>query len=201
MLKNNCPWPGFTGPAQNGPSHIMKLYELLYIIGTQFTDPEIEAIRKSVISLIEKEGATISRHENLGKIKLAYPIKGMRHGTYILIHFSAEPSRLKDIDRQLRLTEEVLRHQIVAIPESAKDREYNITAYVPPLSEEGRAQRREEKKTAQTLDLHSSESSSTLKEIAPPPVMNNEESAPSMSMEELDKKLDQILEGDVTDNV
>lgn len=184
----------------------MNTYELLYIIGTQFTDTEVEGVRESVVTLIKNAGGEVARHENLGKIKLAYPIKGMRHGTYVVVHIAAESSAIEKIDRQLRLADDVLRHQLVTLPESAKDREYNISAYIAPLSEEGRALRREQKKEQQAAAAkakkeNEEENEEAPKSVAPPTPTKTEDTAPKLTMEELDKKLDKILEGDVTDNV
>lgn len=168
----------------------MNIYELLYIIAGQYTDSEIDGVRDIVIKMIEKEGGSITRHENLGKIKLAYPIKGMRHGTYIIVHIEIEPGDLKNLDGKLRLSDDVLRHQVVIIPENARKRKYQINSYVAPLSEEARQQKREIKKSPAPKKV--------MAPIAPPVPAKVEDTAPAMSMEELDKKLDKILEGDVT---
>jgi small subunit ribosomal protein S6 len=164
----------------------MKKYELLYIIPTQYTDTEVEEIMVKMSTLVEGEGAKVSRNENLGKIKLAYPINKVRHGTYILAHFEAEPSIISELDRRLKLAEEVLRHQILIMPAGAEDREYEISSYVAPLSEEARAQKSAPKaKPAE-------------KKLAPPTPATEEEAkeATKMSMAELDKKLDEILESE-----
>jgi len=156
-------------------------YELLYIVPTQYTDAEVETIKGTVAGLIEASGSKISRHEILGKLKLAYPIKRVRHGSYVLAHFEAEPTALANIDRQLRLATEVLRHQIVVLTPAAEAHPFQMISYVAPLSEEARAE--EAPRSARTPVA-----------AAPAPVMKRED--PSITMEELDKKLDEILETD-----
>ena len=116
----------------------MKGYELLYIVGSQFTDEEIGGIQAVMTKLLETAGAKILRNENLGKIRLAYPIKKIRHGSYILVHFDAEGSALSDLNRRIGLTEEVLRHTILERPEGAVERTFELSSYVPPLSEEAK---------------------------------------------------------------
>ena len=160
----------------------MKIYELLYIIPTQYTDTEIEKIMADISGLLETEGTKVVRNENLGRIKLAYPIEKVRHGSYILVHFEGETDVLKEINRKLRLTEEVLRHQIITLERGAENRKFEISSYVAPLSEEAKKQ----KETVKT------------KKIAPPTPTKTED-APNLSMAELDKKLDKILESEVTD--
>jgi len=163
----------------------MKQYELLCIIPTQYADTEIEAVMATLKALIEKEGAVVKRQENLGRIKLAYPIKGVRHGSYVLMQFDAETEVMNEIDRRVRLAEEVLRHQITIMPKGAEQKKYEISSYVAPLSEEAEA---------------ASAAYVKAKEITPVAAsVAMESERPTMSMEELDKKLDEILESEITD--
>ena len=163
----------------------MQKYELLYIIPSQFADTEIDAVAGRVEALVEKAGAKIFRKGNLGKIKLAYPIKHTRHGTYMLIYFEADTTVLKEVDKLLRLADEVLRHQVIVMTKAAEDKKYEIHSYVPPLSEEGRPVKSERKKKPAIR-------------IAPPTPATVE---PPLSIEELDKKLDEILDKDITENI
>ena len=169
----------------------MNKYELLYIVGTQYTDPEVEGIQKQIVALLEKNAATILRNENLGKIRLAYPIKKMRHGSYILVHFDADPSIMKELNRQLGLTDEVLRHTLLARAPGAESKKFEISAYVAPLSEE--AKRPDAKPATST---HREKPAA--EEFVAAPVVVAE---PAMSMEELDKKLDEILDDSMAEEV
>jgi small subunit ribosomal protein S6 len=161
-------------------------YELLYIISSSFTDTEVEEIQKKISTMVEEAGGKISRDESLGKIKLAYPINNVRHGTYILVHFESESSVLKDLDAKLRLSENVLRHTMQTLVPGTEDKKYELTSYVAPLTAEG--------KPAQPKKA-------PVKKLAPPPPATTEETSPKMSVEELDKKLDEILESDVLKDV
>ena len=51
------------------------MYELMYILPSQYSDSEIEGLQKNVADLVVKIGAKVEQSEVLGKIKLAYPIK------------------------------------------------------------------------------------------------------------------------------
>ena len=183
----------------------MKKYELLYIVPGQYTDTEVEGIRKNVLGLIEKINAQVTRHDNLGKIKLAYPINKVRHGTYILIHFELELHDFSVLDSELRMSHEVLRHQIIVAPKGAADRKYEISSYVAPLSEE--APRRESSGSTRTPSRAPAHTptrtpaptpapAAPATPLAPPPPVVKEES--NLSVEELDKKLDELLEDDMT---
>ncbi len=175
----------------------MNKYELLYIVPTQYTDDEVVEIKTKIADVVQKNGGTIISSEVLGKIKLAYPINKIRHGSYVLTYFDAEPEAIKEMDRLLSLSEELLRHTIVARPAGAENRIFEISAYVAPLSEEAKEQTREgaparlRKTAASTLDAIAQPASLA------PSATSAEES--KMSMVELDKKLDEILDAeDVT---
>lgn len=163
----------------------MKQYELLYIVSSKFTDAEVDGIMDKVSAMIAKHGATILRNENIGKLRLAFPIKAERNGSYILVHFDVEGAETSELDRQLRLSDEVLRHMLVERAEGAEVRRYVLESYQPPLTEEGH-RRRDEKLRPQSVRPSSSAAAVTV---------------PEMSMEELDKKLDEILEDKSIENV
>ncbi len=172
----------------------MKGYELLYIVGSQFTDQEIGEITGKINALLEEAGAKVLKGENIGKIKLAYPVKKIRHGSYILTYFDAEPSTVSDLNRRLALREEVLRHTLLERPSGALERTFALTSYVAPLSEEAKVERETRRPLPRMAPKKVFERSIPL----PKPVLAGES---SMSMEELDKKLDKILEGDVAENI
>lgn len=170
----------------------MKGYELLYIVGTQFTDQEITSIQSKIDEMLTSCGAKVLKTQNLGKIKLAYPIKKIRHGSYVLSYFDAESSVITDINRRLGLTEEILRHTLLERPTGALERTFEISSYVAPLSEEAKAERemkRSPAKASKKIDV----------QVAPPASVALNQ-AP-MTMEELDQKLDKILEGDIAENI
>lgn len=156
------------------------MYELLYIVPTQYTDAEVETIKGTVSGLIAAQGGTVTKNESVGKLKLAYPIKKVRHGTYVLAHFNLEPENVSVLDQKLRLTNEVLRYQMLSLPPGAEARTFQMVSYVAPLSEEARAE----------------EPSRAPVRAAAPASMPMKREEPSLSIEELDKKLDEILDAD-----
>jgi small subunit ribosomal protein S6 len=163
----------------------MQKYELLYIIPAKYSDDEIDGVKEGVNKILDKVGAKTIKEENLGKIKLAYPINKMRHGTYILVYLEVESSELQELNRQLNLSEDVLRHMLLTLAEGAENKSYTIEEYEPPIVDKVRERkvRREPAKKA----------------LPPPPPAKPEES--NLSIEELDKKLDEILSEDLTKNI
>ena len=88
-------------------------YELLYLISNKFSEDEVKPIMEKVNALVAANGGKISLSEALGKKRLAYPIKGFRFGYYNLVEFDMAGENLAKLDRALRLTNEILRQQIV----------------------------------------------------------------------------------------
>jgi len=168
------------------------MYEILYIIPTRYTDAEIEGIQGVVRGLVEKAGAKVVKEENLGRIRLAYPIKQTRHGSYILAYVEAETSMVAEIENQLRLATEVLRHMIVQLPKGIPERSFALESYVAPLSEEEEEMRRP-RRAVETAPVKTVEVSETEE-----PMLREEK---PLSMEELDKKLDEILDVNTSENL
>lgn len=174
----------------------MNQYELLTIVPTLYTDVEIAGISGEITALLKSMGAQVLREENLGKIRLAYPIKSQHHGSYLLVHFDAEPSVISELNRKLGLTDSILRHLLLERAPGALEKKFELTSYVAPLSEEAKKERESTPRRAPAKPSFHRE----LTAQAPASVAQPRDVAP-MSMEELDKKLDKILEGDVAENI
>jgi len=71
---------------------------------------------------IKSLGADVVKVENWGKRRLAYDIRKQREGTYAVLEVSAEPSMVKEFERQLRLNENVLRFLSTRVPIRKKAR-------------------------------------------------------------------------------
>lgn len=154
-------------------------YELLYIVPGQFTDEEIVPIMEQIATILTETGAEVVRHENLGRIKMAYTIKNIRNGSYVLSYFSAEPAIIQEIDRRFRLTDEILRHIICIPSKGAEKRTFEITSYAAPLTDEGRPTR----PTKRSSNKKAEETTTT-----------PEKEAPVVDKEAIDKKVDELLD-------
>lgn len=96
----------------SGPSR----YEMLFIVPNNFTEDEAKSIITKVEGIVSENGAKIVFSEYWGKKKLAYVIKHNHYGYFSLCEFDIEREALTKIDKVLRLSNEVLRHQIISIP-------------------------------------------------------------------------------------
>jgi small subunit ribosomal protein S6 len=158
-------------------------YELLYIIPATKTDDEVSKAKDGVTALIAKYGEECVRDESLGKKKLAYPINGVRYGHYVLACFAAAPDKLKELDEELRHSHDILRHLITTAVEGADKKAVELVEYeVPDTSRKKRTQ----KKNAVPKK----------KEMTEEEAQKKTEAA-SVTDEQLEAKLDKILESDI----
>lgn len=110
----------------------------MYIVGSQVADDEIPKVVTEVKKFIEDNGGLVEKHEELGKKKLAYPIKKTKIGHYVVAAFSAPSDKINEIEQRIRTTQAVIRHLIVNMDEALvrmeKDRieQSKLKRRVPP---------------------------------------------------------------------
>jgi len=88
-------------------------YELIYIINPDVAEDALEARVSGISQSITSRDGVIASVDRWGKRKLAYPLKHYLEGTYVLTKFKISPARLKEIESNLKISEEVLRHLLV----------------------------------------------------------------------------------------
>ncbi|KGI55397.1 30S ribosomal protein S6 [Campylobacter sp. MIT 97-5078] len=91
----------------------MRHYEVLFILKPTLTEEEVNAKLEFVKELLTRNNAQIKSVVPMGTRKLAYVIKKYERGTYFVIYFKAEPSFITELERVLKITEEVIRFLIV----------------------------------------------------------------------------------------
>jgi len=98
-----------------GEDRQLRDYELLLVISPEVAEEEFEAILGNISQLITGRGGVISDTEQWGKRKLAYPIKRFVEGNYVLTKFKSKPEIGKELEANLRISEEVLRHLLIKL--------------------------------------------------------------------------------------
>ena len=96
----------------------MKAYELLYIVKPTLDDEAREAVLNSIKDIITETNGEVGEVDIGGSRKLAYPIQKFREGVYTLVNFKADVEFPKELDRRLKISEDVIRHVIVAQDEN-----------------------------------------------------------------------------------
>ena len=91
---------------------ITNAYELLFITDLTGGVEAAEAVANKFISRVEKNGEIIDV-TTWGKRRLEYPINDKNEGYYVVIEFKASTELPKELDRRLRISDNVIRHIII----------------------------------------------------------------------------------------
>ena len=91
----------------------MREYELMYVLAPDLPEEGLTAATERVTTLITNRGGEITKTDTWGRRRLAYPIKRHMDGYYTILRFNFDPQVTDELDRSLRLNEQVLRHIIV----------------------------------------------------------------------------------------
>lgn len=200
----------------------MNHYELLCIISGKVAETEIGPIEKTIEDMLKKSTSAVHFAQHLDRKKLTYPIDHHTYGYYFLALFDAEPQTVSGIERELSLMNDVLRHTItqkktVGAPPAVERKQ--AFDDLPSLTEMPTDQ-----STPKPIEILSTPApvieAKPPTPVAPEPIqvampdtkqeavnseeaVENEPAAPhkkkqvKLSYEELDKKLDEIINNDL----
>ena len=156
--------------AKNKPN-ITPHYELLYIVSNKYSEDELKPITERVQKMITDQGGEITHTEYCGKRKFAYPINHFWHGYYLLLEFDMPEGGLSEINRNLQMDADILRHMPIAKKKRTAEEIAQEKEEKTKPKEEPKEEKEEEKKKSDKEDE-------------------------KVDMEQLDQKLDKILETD-----
>ena len=97
-----------------------RQYELVYILPPETTEQQIADLREQIEGVVSRLHGQIEKTENWGRRKLAYDIGRHKEGVYILEVINGSGELMKELDRRLRVIDEVVRHIIVRVDEEKK---------------------------------------------------------------------------------
>ncbi|MEY2900504.1 MAG: hypothetical protein RL247_670 [Actinomycetota bacterium] len=91
----------------------MHDYELMVILDPETDERTVAPSLEAFLEVITKDGGTIANLDIWGKRRLAYEIKKKSEGIYAVVNFTATPDATAELDRQLRLSEAVMRTKVL----------------------------------------------------------------------------------------
>jgi len=162
-------------------------YELLYILPIKFIGEEQEKIIEKVNKIVKDQDCEITKNGVFAKQKLAYPIKHVTQGVYIVVEFSGGKAEVQKINNVLKLTPEVLRHMIVT-KKKLTEKEIEDQRIKKEKRIKNETKKKEEEIQKQVEEI---------KEDEKEEVKKKDEKKEKVSLEDLDKKLDEILKDDI----
>ncbi len=157
-------------------------YELSFIISSNLPETEHSKVQDEILGYIKNAKATVTKQPYLlGRKKLAYPIKKQKHGFYVFLEFGTEnPEAMRELDTKLKHNNALLRHLIIKKDANIK------TKPISSLEEKPAAKKPAKPIKPQPRPIKS----------APTPKIEpvSEPKADKVDLDDIDKKLDEILE-------
>lgn len=95
----------------------MRFYETVFIARQDVTSNQVETLAQHYTNVIKTHGGEVSKTEFCGLRNLAYPIKKNKKGHYVLLNIAVAADGIKEMERQMRLNEDVLRYLTVRVEE------------------------------------------------------------------------------------
>lgn len=93
----------------------MRRYELMLLLRPDLEDDALQSAVEKVTRAIVNAGGSLTKVSPWGKRRLAYEIKRYRDASYFLIHFDIEPAAIRELERGMLISEEILRHLVTVI--------------------------------------------------------------------------------------
>ena len=100
-----------------------RQYELIYVIAPDVDDAGVAELHARVEEIVTAGGGTIDKTDNWGRRRLAYEIDRHKEGTYVLELFTGSGAIIGELDRRLKVTDNVLRHLVVRVDEDLRKAE------------------------------------------------------------------------------
>lgn len=91
----------------------MNKYEAMYIVTPEMEDEAIKGVIEKFSGIITTNGGEIEKTDEWGRKKLAYPIDYKTEGYYVLVNFAAAPELPRELERNFRNDESILRYMVV----------------------------------------------------------------------------------------
>ena len=98
----------------------MRIYEELFIVRPDLPEEQIDQLIEQLTTLIAGQGGNVDKSDKWGVRKLAYRVQKRTEGFYVLLQFVAKPETVKELERRLRVSDEVMKFITVRIDEKLK---------------------------------------------------------------------------------
>src|SRR5437773_7312467 len=97
-----------------------RQYELVYILPPDTTEQQVTELHDQLEAVVSRMSGQIEKTENWGRRKLAYEIGHNKEGVYVLEVINGSGELMKELDRRLRVMDQVIRHMAVRVDEEKK---------------------------------------------------------------------------------
>ena len=92
---------------------MMRKYEIMYIVKTDLSDEQFDALSERLYDAIRNHGGTIDEVDNWGNRELAYEIDHMKKGHYVVVECTADREGIAEFERLCRISRDVIRYMVI----------------------------------------------------------------------------------------
>ena len=121
-------------------SRPVRNYELVFIVRPEVDDEGLAAVAETIKDLVKRNGGEVTKVDLWGLRRLAYPIQKLGEGQYVLMHLNMAPKGVSELERNLGLSEQVIRHLVVRLEDdevpSAKEPQAAVAESPEPPTEQ-----------------------------------------------------------------
>ncbi len=93
----------------------MRNYELMVIFDPDNDERGVQQLFEKFLTVVTKDGGTVDKVDHWGRRRLAYPINKKDEGLYAVADLTCEPATSKELDRQLGLSEQIVRTKLMRV--------------------------------------------------------------------------------------
>ena len=97
-----------------------RVYEMMYIVPSNTAVDHIDKLNEAISKLVETEGGTVVKVENIGVRQLAYKIGKHTEGFYVLYEFEGSGKEIAELERRMRVNDTIIRYMTVRVDEDRK---------------------------------------------------------------------------------
>ena len=93
----------------------MPFYENVFVARQDISAAQVEALADAFTALVNEQGGQVAKREYWGLRNIAYRIKKNRKGHYVLLNLDAPPKAVNELERNMRINEDVIRYLTVRV--------------------------------------------------------------------------------------
>lgn len=106
---------GLPSDVRRGNKFMTTDYEITYIVRPNLEEAEVDTKVDAISAQLAANGGEIGEIEKMGKRRLAYEINDVREGYYVVMKFKSDAAQAKELERQMRLNEDVMRQLLIKL--------------------------------------------------------------------------------------
>jgi small subunit ribosomal protein S6 len=92
----------------------------MFIVDSKTSEEDITRLNENLLQVITDQGGSVTKHENMGRRQLAYPIGRQTEGHYVLFEVDGSGREIAELERRMRVNDQVIRYITVRVDEDRR---------------------------------------------------------------------------------